>query len=112
MNELADEPIFYSPDRIVERILKGEDFSKDNIYNIISNPTRQKIIRYCSKEKRTITEIQKYIGLSYNPTWKHVAQLLDKGLVIGTPGIDKTKGAVVYIETIKPQGILHGRKIK
>lgn len=96
----TEPAIFYSPKRIVERILQKIPFEKDNIYNVISNETRKEIIRFCYKKKRTITEIQKHLNLSYNPTWKHVKQLLEKGLVESENAVDKKKGAVVYIKTI------------
>ena len=99
--EKQETGIYYVPDKIVMSIILGHDFKKDNIFNIVSNKQRQEIIRFCNEKKRTITEIQHHLGLSYSPTWKHVNMLIDKGLVIGTPGIDKTKGAVVYIKTIE-----------
>ena len=100
-NEGNSEGIFYTPVLLVKNIVAGMNFSKDNIFNVISNKQRQEIIRFCYTEKRTITEIQKHIGLSYSPTWKHVNMLMDKGLVTGTPGIDKKKGAVIYVSSIK-----------
>lgn len=106
-----EKGIYYSPDRIVEMILDGKTFPKENIYNVISNPQRVKIIKFCAKEKKSIKQIQEYLDLSYNPTWKHVQQLLEKGLVEGEAGVDK-KGAVMYIKTITPQPPLHGKRIK
>ena len=99
--EKPGEGIFYSPHLIVKNIVGGMVPEKDNIFNVVSNKQRQEIIRFCYTDKRTITEIQKHIGLSYSPTWKHVKMLMDKGLVTGTPGIDKNKGAVVYVESIR-----------
>ena len=93
--------IYYIPDKIVESILRGYSPEKDNIYNVISNKKRQEIIRFCYKHKRSITEIQKHLGLSYNPTWKHVNILIEKKLVIATPTTDE-RGSIVYIETIQP----------
>ena len=100
MSKKVATGIYYTPAEIVKAILLGHTFDKDNIYNIISNPQRQEIIRFCAMKQRTITDIQKHIGLSYSPTWKHVNMLLEKGLVKGTPSIDKEKGSVVYIKTI------------
>lgn len=107
----VDKVMWYSPAGIVKRILDGGTFPRENIYNVISNAKRQEIIKFCSKEKKTIMQIKEHIGLSYNPTWKHVQQLIDKGLVIPEAGIDK-RGAVMYIKTINPDGTLHGKKIK
>lgn len=96
-----EEPIFYSPRRIVKMILNGGMIAEDNIYNVVSNKKRQEIIKFCYKKPRTITEIQKHLNLSYNPAWKHVKKLIDKCLVESEKKKTKT-GLGVFIKTINP----------
>lgn len=60
------------------------------IYGVLSNENRLKIIFYCSKEHLTITELSKKLKLNYNMTSQYVSSLSKLELIKKTRKPNKT----------------------
>lgn len=82
-----------------------------NTVETINNPTRKKILEFITKKPRSITEIQKHIGISYRNIHLHIKKLENIGVIIKTPRItDKAKEMIISIKPNSVEGIVKGWK--
>lgn len=66
---------------------------------VLSHPTRNKIIELCSDKPRTISELQKLLNFRYSAIWNHVKTLEGAGLIELKQDIhSRGKSIKVYIK--------------
>lgn len=70
-----------------------------DVFQSLASETRIKIIHFLGNQKKSITEISEYLGISKSITTRHIQQMEDAGLLGSDRGVGKNKNKkMVYLK--------------